>query len=110
MIHTAEQIFETIKILPVEEREKLDRLMDTGRSNGSTTGAKVYRNERFEKAQKWIHENKEKYDGQFVLLEGDVLIGHGTDPKALYALADERGIKSPFVKRIKAFELPFGGW
>ena len=109
MIQTAEQIFKTIKVLPTAEREKLERMMEAGRSNGGK--AKVYRNERFEKAMRWVHENREHYIGQFVLLEGDDLIGHGTDPKELYKLADERGIKIPFVKRIIANEEPFfGGW
>lgn len=111
MIQTAEQIFETIRVLPADEREKLERLLKGENANGTSAGARVYRNERWEKSQKWIHENKEKYDGEFVLLEGDELIGHGMDPKALYTLADERGIQRPFVKRVKAVEEPFfGGW
>ncbi|CAN5399771.1 hypothetical protein BH10ACI2_BH10ACI2_19130 [soil metagenome] len=111
MNQTAEQIFETIKVLPAEEREKLDRLMNAGRSNGSGNGATVYKNERFRKEQKWIHEHMEEYGGQFVLLEGDVLLGHGTDSKALYQRARDLGIKAPFVKRMKPDEEPFfGGW
>jgi hypothetical protein len=58
----------------------------------------------------WIEEHKEEYDGQFVLLEGDVLIAHGTDPKKLYQTARAKGIEIPFVKRVKAKDLPFGGW
>ncbi len=109
MMQTAEQIFETIKVLTSAEREKLEDLMQAGRSNGGN--AKVYRNERFEKAMSWVLEHRADYVGQFVLLEGDELIGHSTDPKELYKLADERGINSPFVKRIIANEQPFfGGW
>ena len=55
-------------------------------------------------------EHKEEFDGQFVLLDGDRLIAHGKDPKPLYDVAREKGIEIPFVKRIKAKELPFGGW
>jgi hypothetical protein len=109
MIQTAEQIYETIKVLPDTERDKLERLMKNGRSNG--VRATSYRSERFEKAMRWVQENRDRYVGQFVLLEGDELIGHGTDPKELYKLADQRGIKTPFVKRIIASEEPFfGGW
>lgn len=102
MIQTAEQIFEDIRILPASEREKLDRLLLGEKTNGGPAGVRVYRNERWEKSQKWIHENKERYDGQYVLLDSDELIGHGTDPKVLYTLADKRNIQRPFVKRVKA--------
>ncbi len=110
MIQTAEQMYEGIKMLPPDEREKLDILLKAERPNGSK-GAMGYRTERWERSQRWIHANKEKYDGQFVLLEGDELLGHGSDPRALYQLARERGIKIPYVERIRAVEEPFfGGW
>lgn len=111
MIQTAEQIFESVKILPADERERFRELMETEKTNGhSTDTEQSQRNERFRKTLQWIEDHKAEYDGKFVLLEGGVLLGSGDDPKALYTFARSRGIKSPFVERIKAVELPFGGW
>lgn len=111
MIQTAEQLIENIRTLPAREREKFFHLMDAERTNGhSNDEEQSRRNDRFRKAQQWIQDHKVEYDGEFVLLEGDVLLGHGNDPQALYADARRQGIKSPFVERIKDRELPFGGW
>lgn len=111
MIHTAEQIIESIRTLPPDERERFNKLMKAEQANGNNGDVREYPAERFKKEQKWIHEHKDEYDGQFVLLEGDELLGHGSDPKELYEKARNLGIKAPFVKRMKAKEEPFfGGW
>ena len=64
----------------------------------------------FRRAQLWIEEHKEEYDGQFVVLDGDKLIASGPDSKTVYEEALSKGYKSPFLKRVKAENLPFGGW
>jgi len=115
MIQTEQQILESIRALAPERRKRVlraatlenEKPIRASRISGEEA---IRRSIRFRKAQDWIEAHKEEYDGQFVLLEGDELIGHGKDPKDLYDLADERGIRSPFVKKIKAVELPFGGW
>lgn len=113
-MQTEEQILESIRTLPAAARE---RLLRTVRSENEKTilayapkEETAWRNERFRKAQLWIDAHKEEYDGEFVLLEGDILLGHGNDPRKLYKVARERRIRSPFVTRIRANELPFGGW
>ena len=115
MVQTEQKILESIRALTPETRKRVIRAAalendKPARKSRMSEEELELRKVRFRKAQEWIENNKEKYDGQFVLLEGDVLIGHGDNPKELYRLADDRGIKSPFVERIKAFELPFGGW
>ena len=67
------------------------------------------KNERFRKALNWIEENKEEYDGKFVVLDGDKLVACGTDSKTVYDEARAKGHKSPFLTRVKAKTLPFGG-
>jgi hypothetical protein len=67
-------------------------------------------NEKFSLALKWVDEHREEFDGEFVVLDGDELIAHGTDSKTVYDNARARGYKSPFLKRVKAKVLPFGGW
>lgn len=114
MTPTFEQAIEVIRQLPPPEREKVrdwideENQKDSAEENGQE---KLKRdNEKFQLALMWIDINKEEFDGQFVLLEGDNLIAYGTNPKELYNRARAKGIEIPFVKRIKAKDLPFGGW
>lgn len=111
MIQTAEQILENVRALPQTEREKLFQLIEAEKSktNGKPDiGQK--KNEKFQNALKWIDQHRKEFDGQFVLLDGDNLLAHGINPKELYDFARAKGIKSPFVKRIKSEILPFWGW
>jgi hypothetical protein len=111
MIQTVDQIIEEVRALPEAERKKLFELIEIEKSKENGQGDDLReRNEKFRLAQKWIEEHKEEFDGQFVLLEGDRLIAHGTNPKLLYDTARANGIEIPFVKRITAKDLPFGGW
>jgi hypothetical protein len=110
-----EQIKQSIEQLPPIEIENLREWLNNGKSDESegkeAKCAELERGEdKFRRALKWIDEHREEYDGQFILLEGDELIAHGTDAKALYAEARARGIETPLVHRVKAKILPFGGW
>jgi hypothetical protein len=115
MIQTAEQLIETIRALSPSERKKFFDMAETEKQKGhSENGSKIVevpeRIDRFNMALKWIHDNKEKYDGQWVCLYGDQLIAHGMDGLKVFEEAKTKGIKSPFIERIKAEVLPFGGW
>lgn len=115
MIQTVEQIIESIRALPEPERSKLLSLAEAEarrsiRPNGKTLTQINEGSARFRMAQQWIDENKEKYDGQFVVLDGDKLIASGPSSKTVYDEAVAKGYKSPFLARIKAKTLPFGGW
>ena len=111
MTPTAEQLIETVRALPGSEKKKFFEMIEAEKTR-EIDKAKNFRdrNEKFRPALQWIAEHKEEYDGLFVLLDGDQLIAHGKDPKPLYSKARAEGIEIPFVKIIKAKELPFGGW
>ena len=110
------QILESIRAMPLDARKELlrkairEELNDSINENGRNASIFQDREDRFERARAWIYVHKDEYDGEFVLLEGDKLLGHGADPKALYEKARKLKIQSPYVTRIKARELPFGGW
>jgi Family of unknown function (DUF5678) len=115
MTPTIEQAIEIIQQLPPPDRKKFfdwaeeEKRRELADKESMQIELKQ-KNERFQRALKWIDEHKEEFDGQFVLLDGDRLIARGTDPKPLYDAAREKGIEIPFVKRIKAKQLPFGVW
>jgi predicted DNA-binding antitoxin AbrB/MazE fold protein len=59
----------------------------------------------------WLQRNKEAFAGQWVALDGDALIAHGSDGREVTQRAWQQGVKEPFVARIpNEPELPFGGW
>lgn len=114
MTPTIEQAIEIIRQLPPPEQAKVRDWIDVENQKNSVEESKSEKlrreNEKFRCALKWIEKNKEEFDGQFVVLDGDKLIAHGTDSKAVYDEARVKGYKSPFLKRVKAKVLPFGGW
>jgi hypothetical protein len=115
MIPTAEEIIKNAKALPKPERKKIfdwveeEKKRETAEQKEKAEKLKAD-NEKFKRALKWVDENRKKYDGQFVVLEGEELIAHGKNAKELYEIARSKGIESPFIKRVKAEILPFGGW
>src|SRR5215203_4286043 len=109
---TIEQAIEIIRQLPPPEREKLfdwaekekQRELSEKKAKKNEIGQK---NEKFRRALQWLEEHKEQYDGQWVVLDGDVLIAHGKDAKSVYEEARAKGIQSPFLERVKAKVLPW---
>lgn len=95
-----------VKALPEAERRKVRDWIDEHRDIPADSSG----DEKFRLALKWIDAHRKEFDGQFVLLDGDRLLSHGNDAKKLYDFARAQGITSPFIKRIKAEILPFGGW
>ena len=114
MIQTAEKIIESVRALPPPEREKFfdwaeaekNRLASEAKENKSSSENEA---EKFRSAMKWIDENRQKYLGQWVCLDGDKLIANGTDAVKIYRKAKEKGIEVPFVEHLVEDEKPYGG-
>jgi len=64
------------------------------------------------KSLRWLHENQEKYSGQWVALDGDRLIASGPTANEVYSKAKAEGVQIPFVELVTEREsVPFtGGW
>ena len=59
----------------------------------------------------WLSQHRHEYPGQYVALDGDRLVSHGTDGREVYRQARAAGVKVPFMAHIEpADALPFGGW
>ncbi len=110
-MQTAEKIIESVRALPKVERRKVFELIEVEKNKEENQSVELKKqNEKFQQALQWIEENKEAYDGKFVVLDGSKLIACGDDSKTVYEEARAKGYQSPFLKRIKAKTLPFGGW
>jgi Family of unknown function (DUF5678) len=61
--------------------------------------------------QRWLHERGNQFNGEWVALDGDRLVSHGTDAKSVFDEARAAGVANPFFVRVNSQEdLPFGGW
>lgn len=104
---TLEQILEEAKKLPPEEQRRLRAALNALGSNGDTQPA--YRTN--EQERSWINAHREEYLGQWVALDGDRLVVHGTDAKQVYDEAREQGITAPYLERVSPKQEAFiGGW
>ena len=112
MIPSFDQIIKSIEKLPAAEQEKIRQwLEDKEAKNGEGDGSQAHAN-RSSKSLKWLHENQEKYSGQWVALDGDRLIASGSTAKEVYSKAKVEGVETPFVELVTGRESePFTeGW
>jgi hypothetical protein len=112
MIPSFDQIIKSIEQLPAAEQERIRRwLEDKGTTNGEGRDSQAPVN-RSAKSVRWLHENREKYSGQWVALDGDRLIASGATAKEVYSKAKAEGVEIPFVELVAEQESgPFtGGW
>jgi len=90
--------------------EALDLYGQRRGNNSGVTGRAPFNDRRQEIA--WTIKPNLKYLGEWVALEGDEVVAHGTDGKAVYESARAHGIASPFLFHVSEPEsTPFvGGW
>lgn len=103
---TFEQVLEAVRSLPPEERQRLRKwLAEEDRIKASNPPA------RREREMRWLSEHEAEYAGEWLALDGDRLLSHGTDPRKVYAEARAAGVEVPFVVFAeKADEFQWGGW
>ena len=112
MIPSFDQIIKSIEQLPPAEQERIRRwLEDREANNGKGHGSQAHA-DRSAKSLRWLDENREKYLGQWVALDGDRLIASGQTAKEVYSKAKADGVEIPFVELVINPEpVPFtGGW
>ena len=63
------------------------------------------------KELEWLKEHWREYVGEWVVLDKDRLVGHGSDPIPIVKQARAEGVKTPFAKYIVGETGPsMGGW
>ncbi len=110
---TAESIFAQIIQLPPIERIKLRQLLDQfGQAEQETSKPALDRRvppipqPDYRPAMRWLVEHARKYAGQWVALDGDRLIAHGPDARAVYDAANTDGAYLPLVTQVEDPDAP----
>ena len=100
-----ERILEEVKRLTPDERRELREAL--AREPTTTPAYNTHERERA-----WIEQNRDEYLDQWVALDGDRLLAHGTDAREVYLAARAAGVRAPFVERVKLKEEGafWGGW
>ena len=112
MTLSVDEILKTIAQLPAAEQERIRRWLEEKRAtNGGGHGSQAHAN-RSAKSLRWLHENREKYSGQWIALNGDRLMASGPTAKEVYSKAKAEGVEIPFVELVTDQEpVPStGGW
>lgn len=112
MTQNLQQVIKSIQQLPVNEQEQILHWLEEQRKPRRTEIDWQERNKKFQKALKWIEENRQEYLGKWVCLVGDKLIASGNDAKEVYGDAKAKGIKIPFIEQVREEESSayWGGW
>jgi hypothetical protein len=100
MTLSVDQIIRSIEKLPAAEQQRIRQwLEDNGTKNGEGHDSHAHAN-RSSESLRWLHENREKYSGQWVALDGDRLIASGPTAKEVYSNAKAAGVEIPFVELV----------
>lgn len=111
---TLTQVIEAALALPLEDQRRLRERLEVQERRLNETRQREERfksdEDRHKKIDQWLRENRLKYVGQWVALDEDRLISHGTDGRKVFEEAKAAGVKVPFLEHIVEEKYPFGGW
>lgn len=113
---TAELILAEIATLPAEEREKLRTLLNQRPAPASCQLRQSSFIPPFDAndpapSMRWLAEHRAEYAGQYVALDGDRLVAHGTDPQEIIAAVRASGLNGLFFTLVPSADAPpFAGF
>src|SRR5262245_49173196 len=109
---TYEQALATVRALsPGEQNRLLAQLIAERDQQSREADRQALQSTQRKREMRWLAEHEAEYAGQWVALEGDRLLSHGSDPHQVRAEARSQGVASPFVVFAEDQEAAFsGGW
>ena len=108
---TLEQIINEARALSPGERRKLRQALDGELEQPTPTQSSTPSYRTYERENAWLDAHRDEYLGQWVVVEGDGLVAHGTNPQEVYLAARDSGVEVPYLVRVENREEPFtGGW
>jgi hypothetical protein len=112
MEHTANEVIETIRSLPLNEKAKIFDWVDSEKKVQTQKRKEVEEQvDLFKAAEKWLEVHRSEFLGQWVCLYGDRLVSSGNDALEVHRKAKEAGIKAPYLVRVVEEPVNFvGAW
>src|SRR5713226_836534 len=98
---TLEQIIDEARSLSPGEKGKLRQALDRELEQQSPVQSSKPSYPTNEQERAWINAHRDEYLGQWVALDGDRLIAHGTDARTVYEAARAQGVEIPYVDRVE---------
>jgi len=92
-----EQAVEIVKSLPAVDKRRLQQWLiedEHTQLNGGANGEIELGYSR-EREMNWLSQHEAEYAGQWLALDGDRLVSHGTDPHQVFAEAQAQGNRRP---------------
>jgi hypothetical protein len=112
---TLQDVLKAVRMLPPEEQRKLREYLEHETSETPSAVLRVentrFPSKTFDLEYSWLREHAGEYAGEWVALDEDRLISHGTDVRQVHAAAQAAGVEYPYLLQIDpADAVPFGGW
>jgi hypothetical protein len=108
---TLEQIIDEARALSPAEKRQLRQALDRELEQTEPAQPTDPNHRTRERERAWIATHRDEYLGQWVAVEDDRLVAHGTNPRQVYLVAREAGIETPYLVRVVKREEPYtGGW
>lgn len=111
-----DDILARIKQLPPDEVEHLRAILNGSPGESTKSGrdrkiSMLVSPPDISREMKWLAEHSSEYAGQWVALDGDRLIAHGSDAAEVYAAARNAGVSLPLVEFVEDPDAPpFAGF
>ena len=112
---TLQDVLKAARMLPPDDQRKLRECLEHGTSEPQNTDRSVqdsrFPSKTYGPEYMWLREHAREYTGNWVALDGDRLVSHGTDVRRVHAAAQADGVEFPYLVQIEPTDsLPFGGW
>ncbi len=108
---TLEQIIEEARALTPAEKDKLRQALERELEQQAPSQSAKPGYPTNEQERAWVEAHRDEYLGQWVALDGDQLLAHGTDAKKVYEAARAQGVEIPYIDRVEPkVEAFMGGW
>jgi predicted DNA-binding antitoxin AbrB/MazE fold protein len=108
MVHEVDAVFENGLLRPLEPLSLADKQFVHLTITGSAAPVKVLDRRQ---EQEWLRDHSREFPGQWVALQGDTLLGHGTNARAVRDEARPKGFDRPLLFHVPDEpDLPSAGW
>lgn len=113
-MNTEQAILEKVRALPLDQQQEvLDFVGFLYQKQAMRNSISVSYSTPIDRKREmeWLKENREKFAGEWVALDGNRLLSHGIDAKEVYEAARQEGVEIPFLAQVEPLDqLPFAGW